>query len=143
MNLLTRLRVAQNSLLFAKDGTLNEKTGRKILKCRYAKNKVLYNLYSGFVENGGKANEFSSKKVIFPTLFIQEKSVTQRGDILHTKDRPMQLIHADVVDLHFFSKSAVGSKYCLASVEVFTSKTYTCGMKKKHQLSTKLEKFYS
>lgn len=89
MNLLTRLRVAENSLLFAKDGTLNEKTGRKILKCRYAKNKVLYNLYSGFVENGGKANEFSSKKVIFPTLFIQEKSVTQRGDILHTKDRPM------------------------------------------------------
>ena len=84
-----RLRVAENSLLFAKDGTLNKKSGRKILKNRYAKNKVLYNLYSSFVENGGKANEFSSKKVVFPTPFIQEKLVTQTDDILHTIDGPM------------------------------------------------------
>ena len=130
-NLLTKLRVDENSVLFAKGDTLNEKTVKKISKSRYAKDKVLYSLYSSFVKNGGKANEFSSKKVILTTPFIQEKSVTQRGDMLHTIDGPMQLIHADVADLHFFSKSAVAPKYCLVCVDLFTSKTYTYGMKKK------------
>ena len=72
-----------------------------------------------------------SKKVVLTTLFIQEKSVTQRDDMLHTIDGPVQLIHADVADLH--------RPFC---VDLITSKTYTYGMNKNH-LSTKLEKFYS
>ena len=43
----------------------------------------------------------------------------------------MQLVHADVADLNFFSKSTVAPKYCLLCVDMFTSKTYTYGMKKK------------
>ena len=62
--------------------------------------------------------------------------------MLHNIDGPMQLIHADVADLNFFSKSAVAPKYCLVSVDLFTSKTYTYGMKKKSQLLSKLEKFF-
>ena len=50
--------------------------------------------------------------------------------MLHTIDGPMQLMPADVADLQFFSKSTVAPKYCLACVELFTSKTYTYGMKK-------------
>ena len=49
--------------------------------------------------------------------------------MLHTIDRPMQLIHADIADLHFFSKSSVAPKYCLVCVNLFTLKTYTYGMK--------------
>ena len=45
-------------MLFAKADTLNEKTVRNISKIRYAKDKVLYNMYSSFVKNGGKVNEF-------------------------------------------------------------------------------------
>ena len=118
-------------MLFAKGDTINEKTVKKISKSRYEKDKVLYNLNSSFVKNGGKANEFLSKKVVLTTSFMQEKLVTQRGDMLHTIDGPMQVIHADVADLHFFSKSAVAPKYCLVRVDFFTSKTYTYEMKKK------------
>ena len=53
-NLLTKLRVNENNVLFAKGDILNEKTVKKISKSRYAKDKVLYNLYSSFVKNGRK-----------------------------------------------------------------------------------------
>ena len=53
------------------------------------------------------------------------------GDMFHTIDGPMQLIHADVADLNFFSKSAVAPKNGLLCVDMFTSKTYTYGMKKR------------
>ena len=67
-------------------------------------------MHSSFNKNRGKAKEFLSKKVVLTTPFIQEKLVTQRGDMLHVIDGPMQLIHADVADLHFFSKLAVAAK---------------------------------
>ena len=120
-NLLTKLRVEENSVLFAKGDLLNKKTVKKISKSRYAKDKVLYNLYSSFVKSRGKASEFSSKKVV----------LTQRGDMLHTIDKPMHLIHADIADLHFFSKLAVAPKYRLVCVDLFSLKMYTYGIKKK------------
>ena len=70
------------------------------------------------------------KKVVLTTPVIQEKSLTQGGDMLHAIDGPMQLIHADVADLHVFRKLAVASKYCLVCVDLFTSKTYTNRTKK-------------
>ena len=107
-------------MLFAKGDTLKEKAVKKISKNRYAKDKIFYNLYSSIVKNGGKANGFLSKKVVLTTPFIQEKSVTQRGDMLHMIDGPMQLIHTDVADLNLFSMSAVAPKYCLVCVDLFT-----------------------
>ena len=50
--------------------------------------------------------------------------------MLHAIDGPMQLIHADVADLHVFRKLAVASKYCLVCVDLFTSETYTNRTKK-------------
>ena len=43
----------------------------------------------------------------------------------------MELIHADIADLKFFNKSLVDSKYCLFCVDLFSSKFYMYGMKKK------------
>ena len=54
----------------------------------------------------------------------------------------MQLIVAEVANLPFFNKSVVAPKYSLVCVDLFTSKLYTYGMKKKNQLPEKLEKFY-
>ena len=107
--LLTKFRVDENSMLFAKGDMLNEKKVKKISKSRYTKDKVLCNLYSSFVKNASKAKEFSSKKAVLTTVFI----------------------HADVADLHFFSKSTAAPKYCLVSGDLFTLKTYTYAMKKK------------
>ena len=81
-------------------------------------------------------------KIVINTPFVQERAVTQRGEMLHTVDGPMQLVHADVADLNFFSKSVVALKYCLLCIDLFTSKVYTYGWKKKSQLVDKLEKFY-
>ena len=58
-------------MLFAKGDTLNEKMVKKISKSRYENDKVLYNLYSSFVKNGGKANEVLSKQVVLTTFFKQ------------------------------------------------------------------------
>ena len=100
-NLVTELRVDENSILFAKIETLEDKTAKKFSKSKYSKNIVLHNLYKQYIKNGGKIN----------TPFVQERSSTQRGDMLHTIDGPMQLVHADVADPNFFSKSAVAPKY--------------------------------
>ena len=81
-SLLTKLRVDEKCVLFAKGETLDNKTIKKNSKSSYVKDKVLLNLYNEFVKNGGKTSDFKSKKVIINTPFIQEKSVTQRGDML-------------------------------------------------------------
>ena len=140
-NLLKKLRVDENSVPFAKGDELNEKTVNKLAKSRYDKDTVLLNLYREFKKNGGKIKELKTK-VVINTPFVQERAVTQRGEMLHTIDGPMQLVHTDVADLNFFSKSVVAPKYCLLCIDLFTSKVYTHGMKKKSQLADKLEKFY-
>ena len=124
-NLLTKLTVDEKSVLFTKAETLDNKTTKNFSKSSYVKDNVLLNLYNEFVKNGGKTSDFKDKKVIINTPFTQGKLVTQRGEMLHTIDGPMQLIQVDVADLNFFSKSVVASKYCLVCVDLFTSKTCT------------------
>ena len=89
----------------------------------------------------GKKGTLKTKKIVINTPFVQERSSTRREDMLHTIDGPMQLVHADVTDLNFFSKSAVAPKYCLLCVNMFTSKTSIYSMKRKSQMAEKLEKF--
>ena len=62
------------------------------------------------------------------------------GDMLHTIDGPIQLVHTTAPDLNFFNKSAVAPKYCLLCVGMFTWKTYTYGIKKRASWQKKLEK---
>ena len=86
---------------------------------------VLYNLYKKYIKNRGKKEDFKTKKIVINTPFVQGRYLTQRGDMLHTIDGPMQLVHADIADLNFFNKSVVAPKYCLLCLDMFTSKTYT------------------
>ena len=53
-NLLEKLRVDENSILFAKGDELNEKTVNKLAKSRYHKDTVLLNLYREFKKNWWK-----------------------------------------------------------------------------------------
>ena len=73
-----------------------------------------------YIKKEWKKNEFKTIKIVINTLFVQEQFSSQRGYMLHTIDCPMQLIHADVADLNFFSKSTVAHKYCLVCVSLFT-----------------------
>ena len=52
---------------------------------------------------------------------------------------PFELVHADIVDNRFFSKSTVDPKYCLLAVDLFTSKVYVYIIKGKNLLSKKSE----
>ena len=62
--------------------------------------------------------------------------------MLHTIHRPSQLVHTDLADLNCFNKSAVAPKYCVVCVDMFSSKTYTYGMRQKSKLRNKLEAFH-
>ena len=87
-NLLKKLRVDENSVFFAKGDELNKKTVNKLAKSRYDKDTVLLNLYREFLKNGGKIKELKTK-VVINIPFVQERAVTQGGEMLHTIDSPM------------------------------------------------------
>ena len=55
---------------------------------------------------------------------------------------PFQLLHADIADIRFFSKSAADPHYCLLLVDLFTQKIYTLPMKKRNLLKKKMQTFY-
>ena len=37
---------------------------------------VLYNLYKGYIKNGGKKEDFKTKKIVTNTPLVQERSST-------------------------------------------------------------------
>ena len=53
-SLLTKLRVNENSILFAKGETLDDKTVKEISKSNYSKDIVLYNLHKEYIKTRGK-----------------------------------------------------------------------------------------
>ena len=115
---------------------LNKRISNLLTKLRVDEKSVL-------LAKGETLDNKTIKKNSKSNSFTQEKSVTQREDMLHIIDGPMQHIHDDVVDLNFFSKPAVAPKYCLVDVDLFMSKTYTYSMKKGSHLPSKLEKLFS
>ena len=100
-NLLTKFRVDKNSILFAKGETLEDKTVKKLSKSKDSKDIVLFNLYKEYIKNGEKKEGFKTKKIVINTPFVQERSSAQRGDMLHTIEGLMQLLHVEVADLNF------------------------------------------
>ena len=77
-NLLNRLRLDERSILFAKGDGISKKNLKSISKSNYVKDKVLFNFYNDFIEEGGKIENLAKTNVVINTPFLQEKSVTQR-----------------------------------------------------------------
>ena len=140
--LMRKLRIDENSILFASGDELSKKVGKKLKKSIYGRDKVLSKVYFEYVSQTGN-KKVKETAVVINTPFIQEHSTFQTGDMLYSIHGPMQLFHADLPDLRFFSKSTAAPAYCLVCVDLFSSKIYTYGMKRKSHLSEKLEKFYS
>ena len=63
-------------------------------------------------------------KIPFYTPFVKQRKDIDRSSALYSIKAPFKLVHADIADVRFFSKSAVDPKYCLLAVDLFTSKTY-------------------
>ena len=110
---------------------LNQKVLSKLKKSSYVKDKELFNLFS-LLENKNDFNE--NKKVSVPI----KAEYVEKGDFTGL----FELLHGDVATLEFLGKSAADPKYCLVTVDLFTSKTYSYPMKNRKLIALELEKFY-
>ena len=83
------------------------------------------------------------KSILFYTPFVEQKKDIDRPSTPYSIKAPFKLVHADIADIQFFSRSAVEPKYCLLAVDICTSKRYTYPMKSWHLLAQKNGTFLS
>ena len=107
-------------------------------KSTYEKDKIFYK-YCFDLENKNALYKSTDRKKSIPfyTLFVEHRKDIDRSSALYSIKTPFELLHADIADIKFFSKSAVDPKYCLVVVDLFMLKTYTYPMKSKHLLAQK------
>ena len=74
-------------------------------------------------------------------LFLNKRSNIDHST-LYGIIKPFELLHADITDLRFLARSTVDPKYCLLTVDLFTSKIYVYPMKNRSLLAEKLILFY-
>ena len=135
-NLYNVLKKDEESVLFASE-RLNKQFFKKIKRSKYEKD-IFLKLYNQ-VENVN----LEEKEDIVPvfTPFVENQRNIDRST-LYSFNGPFQLLHADIADIRFFSKSAADPHYCLLFVDLFTQKIYTYPMKKRSLLKKKMEAFY-
>ena len=119
-NLFKKLIKDEKSVFYAADISLCEK------------DKVFYKCYLDLEDkNVLYKSEKPKAKIPFYTPFVEQRKDIDRSSALYSIKASFELVHADVADIRFFSKSAVDPKYCLLAVDLFTSKTYVYLMKNK------------
>ena len=62
---------------------------------------------------------------------------------LYSFHKPFKMLHADIADIRFLTKSAADPKYFLLLVDLFTSKIFVYPMKNRSLLAKKLGLFYN
>ena len=135
-NLYNILKQDEESVLFASE-KLNKQLIKKVKRSQYEKNSVFIYLYDKVKD----VNIEEENTVPIFTPFIENKRNVDKST-LYSFNGPFQLLHADIADIRFFSKSAADPKYCLLYVDLFTQKIYTYPMKKRNILKKKMEEFY-
>ena len=115
---------------------MNKQLIKKVKKSRYEKDSVFINLYDKVKHVN--IEEENTVPIYMP--FVESKKNIDKST-LYSFNGPFQLLHADIAEIRFFSKSAVDPKYCLF-VDLFTQKIYTYPMKKRNNLKRKMEIFY-
>ena len=63
--------------------------------------------------------------------------------MLYSFNASAQALQADIAYISFLARSAVDPKFCLVFADLFSSKIYTCPMKKRNILAKKMELFYN
>ena len=128
-NLLKKLIKDEKSMFYAVDRitrTLLNKTRKSL----YKKDKVFYKYYFDLEDKNVLYESKNPKtKIHFYTPFVEQRKDIDQSSDLYSIKAPFELVHADVADIPYFSKSAVDPKYCLQAVDLFTSKTYIYLMK--------------
>ena len=143
-NLFKKLINYQNSVFYSAD-KINKTLLNKGRRSSYEKDKVFYRIFNLIDQKDViyDDNDYENKpRIPFYTRFLEQKKDINRSSSLYTVDSPLQFFHADVAYLKFFSKSVVDPKYALICVDLFSSKVYVYPMRKRSNLSQKLELFY-
>ena len=111
----------------------------KARKSTYTRDNVFVNLYNQLEDKN-----FYQKNNNLPlvTPFVNKRSNVDRST-LYSISKPFELLHANITDLRFLTKSAVDPKYYLLILDLFTSKIYIYPMKNRSLLAKKLNLFYS
>ena len=135
-NLYNILKQDEESVLFASE-KLNKQLIKKVKRSQYEKDSVFNYLYDKVKD----VNIEEENTVPIVTPFIENKRNIDKST-LYSFNGPFQLLHADIANIRFFSKSAADPKYCLLFVDLFTQKIYTYPMKKRNILKKKMEEFY-
>ena len=110
---------------------------KKIKRSKYEKDITFLKLYN----NIKNVNLDEKEKIPTFVPFIENKKDIDNST-LYSFNGPFQLLHADIADIRFFSKSATDPHYCLLFVDLFTQKIYTFPMKKRNLLKNKMKMFY-
>ena len=133
-NLYNALKKDEESVLFASE-RINKQLIKKIKRSKYEKDIIFLRLYNS-IENVNL-----DEKEEIPTFvpFVENKKDIDNST-LYSFNGPFQLLHADIADVRFFSKSAADPHYCLLFVDLFTQKIYTYPMKKRNL--KKMELFF-
>ena len=143
-NLFKKLINNQNSVFYSAD-KINKTLLNKGRRSSYEKDKVFYRIFNLINQKDVTYddNDYENKpRIPFYTPFVEPKKDINISSSLYTVDGPLQFFHADVAYLKFFSKSAIDPKYALICVDLFSSKVYVYPMRKRSNLSQKLELFY-
>ena len=110
----------------------------KARKSSYEKDLVFIKFYNELEDK--KFYQNNSLLLVMP--FINKRSNIDHST-LYSIGKLFKLLHADIADLRFLTKSAVDPKYCLLIVDLFTSKNYVYPMKNRSLLAKKLQLFYN
>ena len=68
-----------------------------------------------------KNDEDTKTRISFYVPFVEQRKDIDRSSALYSIKAPFELVHADIAEIRFFSKSAVDLKYSLLAVDLFTS----------------------
>ena len=116
---------------------LNKNLIKKIKRPSYEKDNIFLRLY----ESVERVNVDEVNEIPTSVPFLENKKSIDNST-LYSFNGPFQLLHADIADIRFFSKSAADPHYCLLFVDLFTQKIYTFPMKKRTLLKNKMKMFY-
>ena len=129
-NLFKKLIKDRNSEFYLAN-KINRTLLNKSRTSSYEKDKVFYKICIRLEDQEIiYDNDNEKERIPFYTPFVEQKQDINRSSTLYSLNGPMQLFHADVADIRFFSKSAFDPKYALLCVDLFSSKVYVYPMKK-------------
>ena len=121
-NVLKKL-IKDKSSIFYSANKINRTLFDKSRTSSYEKDKVFYKIYIRLEDQEIIYDDDNEKgRILFYTPFIQQKQDIDRSSTLYSLSGPMQFFHAEVANIHFFSKSIVNPKYALLCVDLFSSK---------------------